>query len=451
MPEQQNIEYKQSWHDDYLKWVCGFSNAQGGVIFIGKDDNGKVVGVADYKKLMDDVPNKIRNVMGITAEVNLHQDAGKYFIEIVTHPYSVPISVRGRYYYRSGSTKQELTGAALNEFLLKKSGKTWDDVIEARATFDDIDEKTVKIFLAASQNTGRLPENDGLDLPELFEKLRLTENGQLKRAAIILFGKDPGRFYPGIYVKIGRFGKPARMTRLGGDDVDIIFQETEEGNLIMLLQAVLNQLNHKFLIRSIGFEGMHRIEKGVYPLAAIREMLLNALVHRNYMGAPIQIRVYDDKISIWNEGTLPAGLTLAALKRSHSSRPRNPIIADVSFKGGYIDAWGRGTIKILDTCKEAELPEPEMLELDGGFSITLFNNKLTQEELVKLGLNDRQIKAVKYVLENNSIKSAKYQEINAVGRTVAAEDLKQLVDLGILIQIGQKGRGIKYIVKVNDR
>jgi len=438
MPEQQNIEYKQSWHDDYLKWVCGFSNAQGGVIFIGKDDNGKVVGVADYKKLMDDVPNKIRNVMGITAEVNLHQDAGKYFIEIVTHPYSVPISVRGRYYYRSGSTKQELTGAALNEFLLKKSGKTWDDVIEARATFDDIDEKTVKIFLAASQNTGRLPENDGLDLRELFEKLRLTENGQLKRAAIILFGKDPGRFYPGIYVKIGRFGKPARMTRLGGDDVDIIFQETEEGNLIMLLQAVLNQLNHKFLIRSIGFEGMHRIEKGVYPLAAIREMLLNALVHRNYMGAPIQIRVYDDKISIWNEGTLPAGLTLAALKRSHSSRPRNPIIADVSFKGGYIDAWGRGTIKILDTCKEAELPEPEMLELDGGFSITLFNNKLTQEELVKLGLNDRQIKAVKYVLENNSIKSAKYQEINAVGRTVAAEDLKQLVDFGILIQINDR-------------
>ena len=85
---------------------------------------------------MDDLPNKIRNTMGITAEVNLHEEESKYFIEIVTHPYSVPISVRGRYYYRSGSTKQELTGAALNEFLLKKSGTTWDDVIEARATSD---------------------------------------------------------------------------------------------------------------------------------------------------------------------------------------------------------------------------------------------------------------------------------------------------------------------------
>src|SRR3989304_2994351 len=104
MPEQQNIEYKQSWHDDCLKWICGFSNAQGGLIFIGKDDNGVVVGVADYKRLMDDIPNKIRNSMGITAEVNLHEVKGEYFIEIITHPYSVPISLRGRYYYRSGST-----------------------------------------------------------------------------------------------------------------------------------------------------------------------------------------------------------------------------------------------------------------------------------------------------------------------------------------------------------
>lgn len=113
-------------------------------------------------------------------------------------------------------------------------------------------------------------------MPELFEKLRLTENGQLKRAAIILFGKEPAKFYPNTFVKIGRFGK---------GDADIKFQETEEGSLIVLLQAVLNQLNHKFLISPIDFEGMHRIEKGEYPVPAIREMLLNALVHRNYMGA----------------------------------------------------------------------------------------------------------------------------------------------------------------------
>ena len=83
MPEQQNIEYKQSWHDEILKWVCGFANAQGGLIFIGKDDNGNVVGIDNYKKLMDDLPNKIRNTMGISAEVNLHEEKGKYFIVVV--------------------------------------------------------------------------------------------------------------------------------------------------------------------------------------------------------------------------------------------------------------------------------------------------------------------------------------------------------------------------------
>jgi len=236
-------------------------------------------------------------------------------------------------------------------------------------------------------------------------------------------------------VKIGRFGK---------DETDIKFQETEEGNLITLLQAVLTQLNHKFLIRPIEFEGMNRIEKGEYPVAAIREMLLNALVHRNYMGAPIQIRVYDDKISIWNEGSLPAGLTLAALKRTHSSRPRNPIIADVSFKGGYIDAWGRGTIKIIDTCKEAGLPEPEMLELDGGFSITLFKNSLTQEQLIKMGLNDRQVKAVLFAKEKGRITNKDYQLLNDCSRNTASNDLADLVQRGLFSTSNVKGAGAFY-------
>ena len=437
MPEQQNIEYKQSWHDDYLKWVCGFANAQGGTIYIGKDDVGNVVDVKDYRQLMEEIPNKIRNLMGITGIVNLHEVRKTHFIEIIILPYSVPISLRGRYYFRSGSTKQELIGASLNEFLLKKSGKTWDDVLEPRASITDIDEHSIKIYLNSSEKAGRLPEYEGLSISELLEKLRLSENGKLKRAAIVLFGKDPGKFYPNTFIKIGRFGK---------SDADIKFQVVEEGNLIVLLPAVLNQLNRKFLTSPIDFEGMHRIEKGEYPVAAIREMLLNSLVHRNYMGAPIQIRVYDDKISVWNEGFLPEGLTLEALKRSHSSRPRNPIIADVCFKGGYIDAWGRGTIKILDTCKAAELPEPEMKERDGGFLITLFKERLTEEQLLKLGLNERQVKAVSFVKEKGKISNAEYQNLNNVSKATATRDLAELEGKGLLINKGTKGSSAIYVL-----
>lgn len=185
----------------------------------------------------------------------------------------------------------------------------------------------------------------------------------MKRAAIVLFGKDPSRFYPNQVVKIGRFGK---------SDDDLKFQEVVEGNLLSLLSEVSTQLNRKFFVKPIDVEGLQRIEKGEYPVAAVREMLLNALVHRNYTGSSVQMRMYDAKFSIWNEGPLPEGLSLESLKRQHPSRPRNPSIADVCFKGGYIDSWGRGTLKIINACREAELPEPQIVEQDGGLLVTLF-------------------------------------------------------------------------------
>ncbi len=123
MPEQQNIEYKQSWRDEYLKWICGFANAQGGKIFIGIDDRGNLTGVDDYKKLMDDIPNKAVNHLGLVVDVNLRKKEKKHYIEISVPVSTVPISYHGAYHYRSGSTKQELRGIALQNLLLKKIGK----------------------------------------------------------------------------------------------------------------------------------------------------------------------------------------------------------------------------------------------------------------------------------------------------------------------------------------
>jgi ATP-dependent DNA helicase RecG len=440
MPEQQNIEYKQSWHDDYLKWICGFANAQGGVIFIGKDDNGKVVGISDYKKLMDEIPNKAKDLMGILVDVNLHEEKDLYYLEIITQPYAVPISLRGKYYYRSGSTKQELIGAALTDYLLRKSGKTWDEVTEPTATLDDIDDSSLKSYIAAALHSGRISDVEGLSIADLLAKLRLTDdNGNFKRAAIVLFGKNPAKFYNNCVVKIGRFGK---------DSSELRFQEVMEGNIIQMLKEVPEQLNRKFFIRKISFEGMQRIERGEYPVAALREMLLNALVHRNYLGSSVvQMRMFDNYINIWNEGELPPGISTDTLKRQHPSRPRNLLIADVCFKGGYIDAWGSGTLKIIDTCRQAGLPDPEIIEQDGGILVTLFKNKYSTEQLQKSGLNERQVKAVLYTVEHGSITNSKYQEINTVGKTLATEELQELIGKEFLKQAGTKGRGSKYELK----
>ena len=128
MAESQNVEYKESWRDEYLKWVCGFANAQGGCIYIGLNDNGEVVGVADCKKLLEDIPNKIKDTVGIIADVNCLDKDGKQYIQIVVNPSSYPVSYRGEYHYRSGSTKQQLKGSALTiwNVQMRNCSISWD-------------------------------------------------------------------------------------------------------------------------------------------------------------------------------------------------------------------------------------------------------------------------------------------------------------------------------------
>lgn len=152
--ESQNIEYKQSWRDEYLKWICGFANAQGGTLYVGIDDNGDVCGVENAKRLMEDIPNKVRDILGIIVDVQLLHKGGKNFLAITTPPYSNPISYKGQYHYRSGSTKQELKGAALQDFLLRKIGRQWDDLSHETATIDWHGDEAYQRFMKDSLAKG---------------------------------------------------------------------------------------------------------------------------------------------------------------------------------------------------------------------------------------------------------------------------------------------------------
>ncbi|WP_320111233.1 ATP-binding protein [Draconibacterium orientale] len=437
MLESQNIEWKESWRDEYLKWICGFANAKGGKIIIGKNDNGKIVGVAKAKRLMEDIPNKIQTQLGIICDVDLKNENGKDYIEIDVKPYDVLISYQGKYHYRSGSTKQELKGNALNNFLLKKAGKTWDDVVEPRAKLDDIDISAIKAFKKGAATSKRLPFIAGEEnIEQILDNLLLLENGNLKRSAILLFGKNPCRFFINAFVKIGRFGQT---------DDDLRFQEVIEGNAFQLADKTLEVLDRKFFVSPISYKGLQRVESWEYPYEAIREVILNAIVHRDYMGAPVQISVYDDKLIVWNEGSLPKDLTFEDLKKKHSSRPHNPILASAFFKGGLIEAWGRGTIKIINECKKAGLPEPIIEYSSGGISVTILKNQFSEKNLIEIGLSVRQIKAVEYLKENKSITNKIYQEICEVSKATATRDLTELIEkFKLLERSGEVGAGTSY-------
>jgi ATP-dependent DNA helicase RecG len=431
--ESQNIEWKQSWRDDCLKEICGFANAQGGRIYIGVNDSGQVSGLKNAGKLLEELPNKIRDHLGLMPQINLLQDKGGSYLEIIVAPSQVPISLHGSYYWRSGSVKQELKGNSLTDFLLKKMGMSWDRMIEEKATLDDIDETAIEIFKKEASKAGRLPDISQLSTKELLKKLRLLTSEGLTKAALVLFGKDPGEFYPNLFVKIGRFGQSV---------VDMRFQEVCEGNLFQMLHDVMEQLEKKFLIKPIRFEGLRRIEELEYPVPALREMLLNALVHRNYIGSMTQLKVMDDRISLWNAGTLPVELSVEKLFQLHESFPRNPLIAEVCYRAGYIDSWGRGIEKITDACKQAGLPEPIIEERTGGVAVELRKAPVKTPVKTRVKTPVKTSEAILELLQEQP--TLTLAEVSAqIGKSVSAVEraAKKLGTQGKLRYVGPKKGG----------
>jgi ATP-dependent DNA helicase RecG len=437
--EHQNIEWKESWHNDYFKWICGFANAQGGNLFIGIDDKGKTKHLDNAKKLLEDLPNQVRDLLGLMVEVNLHTTNGNDYLEIVVEPYPFPISLRGKYYYRSGNTLQELKGAALSKFLLQRQGKKWDGVPVPNVLADDLKNDTFDFFRKKATRSKRLePEDlDGTN-QELLESLQLylEDEKMLKRAAILLFHPKPERYVTGAYIKIGYFENEA----------DLMYQDEAHGNLFEQIEKTMDLLFSKYIKALISYEGVSRVETYEYPREAIREALLNAVAHKDYSGgAPVQIKVYKDRLMIWNDGQLPDNWTVSNLLKKHASKPYNPDIANTLFRSGYIESWGRGIEKMMNYCLEAGIPAPNY-SFEGSDFLVEFRKDIYHEEyLIELGLNERQIKAVLYTKENEKITNSDYQKLNEISKRTATNELTELVEKYVLFERkGTSGSSIFY-------
>ncbi len=354
--ESQHTEWKETWRDDYLRWVCGFAKAQGGRLLLGVNDKGVVVGLpesANAARLLEDLPNKVRDLLGMVVEVNLHEeggDGGLQYLELVVQAYPNPISYRGHYYMRSGSTLQELKGAALDRFLLGRQGRTWDGVPLPQFGLGDVSAPAMARFRQLAQRSGRL---DAETLAEsdanLLDKLRLKDGAYFKRATALLFAADPQRFVTGAFVKVGYFQT----------ETELLYHDEVEGDLFHQAKSTMDLLLTKYLKAVISYEGIVRVETFPVPRAALREALLNALVHRDYaVTAPVQIRVYEDRLRLWNPAVLAEGWTVDTLLGPHASSPYNPAIANAFFRAGEIEAWGRGVARIFTACEAAGSPKP---------------------------------------------------------------------------------------------
>jgi len=433
MAEKENIEYKASWRDEYLRLVCAFSNQDGGKLLIGVDDHGNVIGLDNPKKLLEDIPNKIQNYFGLVPRVNYHEEQN--FIEVIIPPSQTPITYQGKFYVRSGSTLKTLEGKELQRFFFQKGDTNWDAIQEPDFTLDDIDDTTIRYFINLVHR--RFPSEgnklETADKQELLEKLHLVQNGKLTRAAILLFGKDPRQFFPNAFLKVGKFTS----------ETDVQTQDEIIGNLFQQLDGLLEILKTKYLETKTFYKGVHRVEQLIYPESALREALVNALIHKDYSGPHIQVKVFNDSMSIWNYGKLPSELSLAQLKTSHPSFPRNELLANIFFKAGFIEAWGRGTYKIVQEMTKAGLPEPEFTEHAGGIDLSLFQSE-SASIYREPELNERQAEALQYLKrKQTSIDRKNYALLFEVSDRTALKDLKDLVEKGILVKQG-KTRDVKY-------
>ena len=440
MAESQNIEYKESWRDEYLKWVRGFANAQGGTIYIGIDDAGNVVGVQNVKKLLEDIPNKIQTVLGIVSDVNKKTKDGKDYVEIRVEPSSYPVNYHGEYHYRSGATKQQLKGFALTEFIRNKTGFLWDAVPVDNIGIEDLDQDSIEIFKREALRKQRMEKED-LDIPndELMDHLDLLVDGKLKRAAVMLFYRKPGRIITGSYVKIGKFGEGS----------DLQYQDTVEGSLFNIADKVIDLIYTKYLKAKITYEHDVRVETYPFPREGVREAIYNALGHNNYAASiPIQIRIEDDAMYISNNCILPKNWTVDTLMRPHKSEPFNPSIAHVFYRAGYIEAWGRGIQKICEACQELGTPDPEYKVLGDDITVKFFalesakisesKNPKHQGDVLGDVLEDRILDELR---RDSSLNQKELAEILGTSVPSIQRAMSRLKDNGRLIRKGGKRFG----------
>ena len=434
--ETQDIEYKENFGESALRTLCAFANTKGGTLYIGVSDEGKLKGINLDNEMLKNISDKIVSSLGVHPEIEVEKREGREILKISVKPSVIPISFNGKYYERVGNTTREMNIERLKTFLLK--GTNWDALINKDASFDDIDRETIRLFIRKARSTGRLTifEEDA-DIKTIFEHLKLSVKGKLTNASLILFGKDPQKYFINAVLRIVRL---KNETTIVGDRLITgnLFNQVVQGE-----EAIKNFINVRYEIKKL-----EREEIWEYPLPAIREALINALIHRDYFKSNVQtqVKIFDDYIWFYNIGGLPEGITLEDLKKPHSSVPRNPLIVHIFYLAGLIEEVGSGIGRMTESLKSQGLPEPEFKEEMGGFSVRFYKDVYTEENLRKMGLNERQIKAVMYVKEKGKITNKDYRELTGLSDEGARLDLLKLLEVGIFTLKG-KGRNAYYIIK----
>lgn len=439
--ESDTIEFKETFTEDAIQSIGAFANTNGGNVFIGVDQSGKIKGATISNESLKNWSNRISQLSEPTLIPSIYSieidKKSVIIINIKEFPLK-PVAIRGRCYIRVGSSNRRMTPAEISEMHLQSIGTTWDATPVPDGKLDDIDLQKVKNYVLRAKDSGRRKFQGDENLYDLLRKLNLVKNDTPLWASIIAFGENPPLETK---VKCGKI----RGTSTIVDDFVV------DTHLLDQVEEVMNYMRRVFQLSYSITGKAERDEIWEYPLEAVREVVTNAICHKDYSSpAQIQIKIFDDKLSIWNPGRLPFGMSIERLMDpTHNSIPRNMLLAMLFYDVELIENYGSGIQRILEECKRLNFPVPEFKEVEGGFQVIFYKDIYNEENLIKMRLNERQIRAIQHIREKEKITNKEYQKIGNISRQTATRELSALVEMNIIDKIGVTGKGTYYKL-IND-
>lgn len=357
------------------------------------------------------------------------------------------------YSYRRFNDTVHLTNLVFDSLVLFLREKglvgrdTFDQRLCERAKFTDIDGKKIEWFLRAAREKRNFPLELTAPVKDVFAHLNLLHDGKLTNAAVLLFGKDPHKFFLQAEVKCVQF--PSTEVEKPFSSYHIY-----DGNLFDQVDKAVAFVLDAIRLPVIQQEHTAQVRRPYeIPIFAIQEAIVNAVAHRDYdASSGVQVMLFLDRVEVWNSGSLPSRLKLADLKKPHTSFPNNPLIAGTFYYANYIQRVGSGTVEMVKQCRAHGLPEPDFVSIRNvEFRTILFRDVFTKDVLGKMDLNDRQMKAVQYVKEHGNITNREYRKELGLPKRTALRDLNELCTKGILDKLGVTGRSAKYVLSSQTR
>ena len=443
--ESETVELKASLAelDAALVDICALLNHRGGNLYFGVRPDGRVVGLTVADSTFLKISQKIRQKLKpeIIPEIKERSEDSKSIVEVIisegTHK---PYFVDGVAYIRSGSESVKMPPDVLTRQIMEQQGYVWDRDICTGARFDDIDPALVKSYLTRALQVRHVDIDPDTPAETALESLELLNDGKLTNAAILLFGRNPQKFIDTAVIRCAKFR---------GDDVTQPYS-----NMKVIRGAIVAQIDQteQFIRDNIAKaawlpkEKFEREESWEYPPDAFREAVINAVCHRDYQSSGnVQVSIFTNSLEIMNPGLLPSTLTIESLKRRHSSKPRNRLIAETLFKIKYIEKFGSGTTKMIRVCRERGVPEPEFIEQDEDFMVT-FRRSSVNVLLEQPGLlNERQKQAIEYLKSQESITSAELAQLAGCAERTARHDLSKLVEWNA-VEARKDGKNTRYLL-----